>query len=147
MKYMLYISVIQPQWQLELVKSYEGDEVAAEVIIQCVVQSYNLSLYTYHNGMIKYKGKWYVGTGGDTRKQVIQVLHTSGEGGSFRCVSHLSEIVQAVSLAWDESFCTYSGGGVHCMPAMQGRACQIAWATSTSTSATASLGACHYGLY
>ncbi|CAH9132841.1 unnamed protein product [Cuscuta epithymum] len=75
------ITLIQPVWQEELSLSYKGDMEAEEAILHCVSTPYNMSYFSYCNGLLRYKGKLYVGAAGDFRSKVVTMIHESAIGG------------------------------------------------------------------
>lgn len=47
-------------------------------IIACYVEVVD---YSYVNGMLRYKGKLYVGSNGELRSKLVRKLHQNGGGG------------------------------------------------------------------
>lgn len=68
------ISVCRPTWMEELIHNYEGDAVAGEVIAECSLTPYNLSFFAYHNGLLRYKGKLFVGSSTSLRATILQYI-------------------------------------------------------------------------
>lgn len=79
--HLLAISAAQPQWLQEVIKSYEDDEVCTDLIAYFALQPNSIPDYQYIGGIIRYKGKIYVGSGCGIRRQVMEALHASAFGG------------------------------------------------------------------
>lgn len=75
------ITVIQPMWVAEVAQSYAGDSLAQEAIAECTLRPYDVSYFQYISGLIKYKGKLYVGESDELRQKIIQQIHHSNLGG------------------------------------------------------------------
>lgn len=75
------VTLIKPAWVEELQDSYLGDPIVPQVITESLSFPYNLSLYTYKEGLVRYKGKLYVSCGVDLRRKIIAFIHTSALGG------------------------------------------------------------------
>lgn len=65
----------------ELIHRYERDTVAEEVIAECSLTPYSLSFFSYHDGLLRYKGKLFVGSSTALRATILQYMHSSGYGG------------------------------------------------------------------
>lgn len=78
---LMVLSVIQPQWITELQASYEGDVIADSVFAEQAFNPYNMSLYTVDQDILRFKGKIYVGSSTELRKEIILNMHTSVVGG------------------------------------------------------------------
>jgi RNase H-like domain found in reverse transcriptase/Reverse transcriptase (RNA-dependent DNA polymerase) len=75
------VTEIVPSWLMELKNSYVGDPWASQVFTD-VVQARSLTKeVTVHEGIIRYKGRIYVGTVDDWRGKIMQSLHDSSIGG------------------------------------------------------------------
>lgn len=75
------LTVLKPAWVEELQENYEGDALVPQVITESPYFSYNLSLYTYNGGLVRYKGKLYMGGGCNLREKIIEFIHNSALGG------------------------------------------------------------------
>lgn len=83
------VTLIKPAWVDEIQDSYIGDPLVPQMITGSLSFPYNLSLYMYKEGLIRYKGKLYVGSGVDLRRRIIAFIHTSSFGGhSGAAVTH-----------------------------------------------------------
>lgn len=88
------ITVLQPMWVTKVISSYEQDSEAQEIIAGCTMRSYDVSLYAYEDGLLKYKGKIYIGQSKELRLQVIQFMHSSNVGGHSGVQGTLQKIQQ-----------------------------------------------------
>ena len=75
------ISSAQPAWVQELLDSYVGDPMAQELIPQLLLDPTSNSGYQLDKGLVKFKGKLYVGTSKGIRENLIKALHASAVGG------------------------------------------------------------------
>lgn len=75
------ISGAQPLWMQELLSSYEGDGDAEEAILLHTAAPYDVSYFSVQGGVVRYKGKLYIGRGNDFRSKVIKAMHESVDGG------------------------------------------------------------------
>lgn len=76
-----HATVLQPAWVQEVMKSYDNDTEAKDIIAECTMSPFNVSYYSYTDGILKYKGKIYIGNNADFRAQVINYMHSSSIGG------------------------------------------------------------------
>lgn len=75
------ISMTVPLWVQDITTSYEGDSMAMELITQLTVDTTGPKLWQYLSGVLRRKGKVYVGSTGNLRQQLIQTFHASNLGG------------------------------------------------------------------
>lgn len=75
------VTVVQPMWILEVVSSYAGDQFAQSAISECTIRPYDVSLFYYESGLLKFKGKIYVGEGTGLRERILKQIHESNLGG------------------------------------------------------------------
>ncbi|KAL3513664.1 hypothetical protein ACH5RR_026381 [Cinchona calisaya] len=71
------ITYVQPQWLLEVIQSYEGDEDFQKLIAAQLIHSGNSIDYSYEGGILKYKGKIMIGDMGGVRNKILHNLHNS----------------------------------------------------------------------
>lgn len=55
------ISQVILTWEQEVMDSYQGDELANQLIEARLIKPGNVPGYSYKNGLLKYKGRLYVG--------------------------------------------------------------------------------------
>lgn len=75
------ITILQPAWVTELTDSYGGDEFAQNGISECTLAPQDVSFFQYTDGLLKYKGRLYVGKCTDLRSKLIANIHESSMGG------------------------------------------------------------------
>lgn len=75
------LTLIQPIWISKLQQTYERDNVAQDAIAECVSHPYNLSYFSYAKGLLRHKGRLYVGTHTDFRSKVVAEMHSAIDGG------------------------------------------------------------------
>lgn len=71
------ISSIVPLWIQELDASYQGEPKTDELIIALMIDPKNRLDYLFYIGLLKSKGKLYVGKGNAIREKLIQNIHSS----------------------------------------------------------------------
>jgi hypothetical protein len=75
------VTEILPTWLEELKESYKDDEWATQVLQVSTARAQEGEKVTVHEGIIRYKGKIYVGNSFNWRNKVLQSLHDSSVGG------------------------------------------------------------------
>lgn len=73
----LAITTVHPLWIGELIFTYEGDSLAQETIAELINCPYNVSNFSYKDGLVRYHGKLYVGSSTQLRIQIIETMHAS----------------------------------------------------------------------
>lgn len=58
-----------------------ADVIAQEAIVECTIRPHDVSFYQFEFGLVKYKGKVYVGSNTSLRIQIIEFMHQSNIGG------------------------------------------------------------------
>ena len=101
------MSVCQPAWLLEVLQSYDSDPVTQELLAKLSDTSVSTPNYTLQDGLIRYKGRIWVGNDAALRLKLVQALHASVVGGhsgvpiTYRCIKQhfywpgLKDIVRA----------------------------------------------------
>jgi len=75
------VSVCTPQWLEEVVRSYDNDEKAKTMMTKLSIDSTALPGFTLHNGILKYKGRIWVGADESLQHKIMSALHASAVGG------------------------------------------------------------------
>lgn len=75
------LSLCQPSWVQEVVNSYETDVEAQDLLVRLAIQSPDEQGYSLHHGLIRYKGKLWIGENSALRTKLISALHNSAVGG------------------------------------------------------------------
>ncbi|WVZ83940.1 hypothetical protein U9M48_031034 [Paspalum notatum var. saurae] len=75
------VSAVQPAWLQEVLNSYTTDSRAQELLAQLVVHSPNAKGYSLDQGLIKYKGKFWLGNNSAIQTKVIAAFHSIPIGG------------------------------------------------------------------
>jgi hypothetical protein len=65
----------------KLVQGYDEDEMARQLLAELSVCSPNSAGYALTEGVIRYKGRVWVGNNQLAQQHIIQSLHSSGIGG------------------------------------------------------------------
>jgi hypothetical protein len=75
------VSSVLPIWIQEVINSYSIDPDAQQLIQELAVVSPNGKGYSLHDGIIKFKGKLWVGNNSALQTKLIQAFHSSPGGG------------------------------------------------------------------
>lgn len=75
------ISVNRPAWLETIVHSYFTDPHCKQLLEQLVVATDNTSDYSLSNGILRFKGRIWIGNDAEIQKHIIAALHDSALGG------------------------------------------------------------------
>lgn len=78
---LLALSVVEPKWMLEISSSYEGDAQVEAMIAEVTSDLMRPHLYQNSSGVLRKKGKLFIGDAGELRHQLISIFHDSPVGG------------------------------------------------------------------
>ena len=78
---LLAISTVQPQWLEEIQSSYVSDPVATKLLSQLAIHPEGVPQYSLAHGIIRYKGKIWLGQNKELHDKVFHALHSSALGG------------------------------------------------------------------
>ncbi|OIS99850.1 hypothetical protein A4A49_62696, partial [Nicotiana attenuata] len=81
---LLAISMNVPVCVQEISASYEEDALDDELIAQLAIDLQGPQIWQYTSGVLRNKGKIYIGTRGTLRQQLISIFHDSTIGGHSR---------------------------------------------------------------
>ncbi|KAH0757777.1 hypothetical protein KY290_021270 [Solanum tuberosum] len=88
------ISAMMPTWVQEIHKNNEDDLEVATLISEFSVAHLGLHLFLYSSGILRIKGKVYVGSTGGLRHQLITTFHDSSVGGHSRELGTYKRLAQ-----------------------------------------------------
>jgi hypothetical protein len=75
------LSICQPDWLLSVLRTYDLDNTAQQLLAQLAIQSPDNRGYSLDSGLIKYKGRIFIGANMALQTQLIDALHNSHVGG------------------------------------------------------------------
>lgn len=75
------ISVCSHAWIDKLVQGYEEDSVAKQLLTELTIAGSSSKEYSLVNGVIRHKGRVWLGTNTLAQQHVLEALHNSGVGG------------------------------------------------------------------
>lgn len=75
------LTEVIPLWKEQIIDSYTGDMEMQELITEATVDKSGPKEYCFSDGLLKYRGKWVVGTNGGLRRQIFEELHGGHSGG------------------------------------------------------------------
>jgi len=88
------ISLVTPTWTHEIVQSYTDDPYVQEVLTILSVDMHGPCLWHYTAGVLRKKGKVYVGSHGSLRQQLISNFHDTPLGGHSGQLGTLKRLTQ-----------------------------------------------------
>jgi len=75
------ISFSRPKWLEIIVEAYQQDPVMKQLLVELYVTGSNDKGFSLHEGLIKYKGKIWLGNHKEAHQAIFAALHDSGLGG------------------------------------------------------------------
>ncbi|XP_059286411.1 uncharacterized protein LOC132039881 [Lycium ferocissimum] len=78
----LVIVKLLPQWIDDVLRSYEGDQDIIQAISRISTRPGDTTETTIQQGLVRYKGKVWIGKHGNLRQQLVNAIHVSGLGDS-----------------------------------------------------------------
>ena len=78
---LLAVSFYTPTWQENLMQGYQDDELDKQLLTELSVQSPNAKGFSVLDGLIRFKGRVWVGYNILAQQHVLQAMHNSGVGG------------------------------------------------------------------
>lgn len=75
------VTTCVPTWTSNLINGYADDPVAQEMLTSLAVQPQGEGNYTLQEGVIRHKGRIYVGSNATAQQNILQALHSNGIGG------------------------------------------------------------------
>lgn len=77
----LAVSVCTPLWLQEVVKGYEQDTYTSQILAELVVHPTARKHFTLSQGLLRYKGRIWIGNNTQLQHIIIDELHSSSMGG------------------------------------------------------------------
>lgn len=75
------MTVARPQWFADIEQSYSSDAHVQSVITKLLLNPQSVPSFSLHNGILRYKGRVWVGSDQALHHRLITALHTSAIGG------------------------------------------------------------------
>jgi hypothetical protein len=75
------ISVLVPAWMEEVIDSYRTDEACLKLQQELAIDPASNPSYSLQAGIIRYKGRIYIGSSTDLRTKIFHAFHSSVYGG------------------------------------------------------------------
>jgi hypothetical protein len=75
------ISQAIPAWIEDISLSYEKDEACTKLLQELAINKDSNPKFSLHNGILRYKGKLYIGQSTDLRTRLFHAFHSSSLGG------------------------------------------------------------------
>lgn len=77
------LSVGQPRWMEVVVDGYHHDPATKQLLVELSLHPDGVNNFTLVNGIIKFKGRIWLGKHVEAQQAVLLSLHNSGVGGHF----------------------------------------------------------------
>ena len=75
------ISEVQPRWLDTVVEGYQNDDKAKTLLSELSLQGFNNQGYSLHSGVIRHKGRVWLGNNKEAHQAILLALHSSAVGG------------------------------------------------------------------
>lgn len=75
------VSTVHPAWLASVQSTYPCDEFAHRLLQQLAVDASSHANYTLNSGILRYKGRIWVGNGNSLQLQIVSAFHDSPQGG------------------------------------------------------------------
>jgi hypothetical protein len=75
------VSQAIPAWISDITASYDGDENCTKLLQALAIDQNSQPNYSLQNGILRYKGRIYVGSGNDMKSKLFSSFHSSAFGG------------------------------------------------------------------
>ena len=75
------VSTCSPAWLENLVQGYQEDVTAKTLLEELILSDSPVRGFSLSNGVIRYKGRIWIGSNSLAQQHVLQALHSSGVGG------------------------------------------------------------------
>lgn len=91
----LAVSSCSPSWLQEVIQGYEQDKFSSQLLAELSLNPKAREHYTLQQGLIRYKGRIWVGNNTDLQLKLIKELHDNPAGGhsgfpvTYRRIKHL----------------------------------------------------------
>jgi hypothetical protein len=95
---LIAISECIPSWVQKLQEGYEDDHQAKQLLVQLAVASDSHPDFKLQNGILRYKGRVWVGHNATAQNHILIALHDSGLGGHSGISATYSRVKQL--FAW-----------------------------------------------
>lgn len=75
------LTACTPQWIQEVVTGYQDDSHASSVLAKLMLDDQAVPKFSLHNGLLKYKGRIWIGDNKPLQLKLITACHSSAIGG------------------------------------------------------------------
>jgi hypothetical protein len=75
------VSTIQPKWLEEVVHIYDSDSYVSDIIAKLLLDSSSMHDFVWHQGLLKHKGRIWIGNDLVLQQRLISAVHCSVVGG------------------------------------------------------------------
>jgi hypothetical protein len=76
-----FVSYCRPEWVQEVINSYATDSKAQELLTQLAIINPDQKGHHLHDGLIRYKGRLWIGNNSALQTKLISDMHSSAIGG------------------------------------------------------------------
>lgn len=92
---LMAISLCTPTWMEKLIAGCEDDAFTKQLLVELSLVPENYKGFALQNGIVRYKGRVWVGHNSLAQQHILQALHDSGIGGhsgfnaTYQCIKQL----------------------------------------------------------
>lgn len=86
------IPVSKPKWKEVIIEGYHQDEVAKVLLTELSITGYNDRGYALMDGIIKYRGRGWLGNHVEPHQAIMLAVHTSGLGEKYEITTTYNKI-------------------------------------------------------
>lgn len=98
------VSLANPEWLTRVKEGYSDDPLAVKLIDELSANPSVTGAFTLQDGILKHKGRVWLGNNILAQQHVIQAMHSSAVGGSLRCPGFILQNQAVICLAGSESY-------------------------------------------
>lgn len=91
------ISVVKPRWIEIVTEGYQQDPKAKQLLVELSVQGFNEQGFSIQDGIIRHKGRVWLGSHKEAHQAVLLALHSSGLGGHSGTLATYHRVKQLFS--------------------------------------------------
>lgn len=91
------ISVVKPRWIEIVTEGYQQDPKAKQLLVELSVQGFNEQGFSLQDGIIRHKGRVWLGSHKEAHQAVLLALHSSGLGGHSGTLATYHRVKQLFS--------------------------------------------------
>jgi hypothetical protein len=129
----LAVSSCTPQWLTNIMDSYSHDDMSREIIAKLAVDAAAVPHYSWHDGLLRYKNRIWVGSDIPLQTRLIEAFHSMAVGGHLGIPVTYARLKQLFAWRGMKKSCSGICQSMRYVSACEGRLCSFAWFVTAST--------------